>query len=284
MPGDNKLYMLARRTLLDALDALDDHRNAIVLVGAQAVYLHTGESSDIAVSPFTTDADLALDPSILEPVPDLKALLRAAQFSPKPNTVGIWEKRQEVDNGGGTPLILTVDFLVPATMGGRRGKGRGADLGQQGKDVARQARGLEATFVDQDQMDVEALESGDNRHYRIAVAGPTALLIAKVHKIGERLDEPGRLKPKDALDSLRLLRAIETPQLAQTFKTLRADPRSREVAEEALTLLERLFATQDSEGSRLAVQAVGPLDDPATIAASCADLTQQLLQAVRRDT
>ncbi len=35
----NELYVLARRVLLDALEALGDHREAIVLVGAQAVYL-----------------------------------------------------------------------------------------------------------------------------------------------------------------------------------------------------------------------------------------------------
>lgn len=33
----NELYVLARRVLLDALEALADHREAIVLVGAQAV-------------------------------------------------------------------------------------------------------------------------------------------------------------------------------------------------------------------------------------------------------
>jgi hypothetical protein len=33
------LYVAARRVLLDALGALDNHREALVLVGAQAVYL-----------------------------------------------------------------------------------------------------------------------------------------------------------------------------------------------------------------------------------------------------
>jgi hypothetical protein len=36
-------YLLARRVLLDALDTLGPHRDAVVLVGAQAVYLHTGD-------------------------------------------------------------------------------------------------------------------------------------------------------------------------------------------------------------------------------------------------
>jgi hypothetical protein len=56
-------YALARRALLDALDALGDQRAAVILVGAQAIYLHTGEG-DIGVAPFTTDGDLALVPEL----------------------------------------------------------------------------------------------------------------------------------------------------------------------------------------------------------------------------
>ncbi len=50
----DELYVVARRVLLDALDALGTHRDAVVLVGAQAVYLRVGEA-DIAVAPYTTD-------------------------------------------------------------------------------------------------------------------------------------------------------------------------------------------------------------------------------------
>ncbi len=69
MPGEvDDAYILARRILLDALEALAPHRDAVIVVGAQAIYLHTGEG-DLAVSPYTTDADLALDPSALSPAP-----------------------------------------------------------------------------------------------------------------------------------------------------------------------------------------------------------------------
>jgi hypothetical protein len=43
--------------LLDALVALEPHIDALVLVGAQAIYLHTGDA-DLAVAEYTTDADL----------------------------------------------------------------------------------------------------------------------------------------------------------------------------------------------------------------------------------
>ena len=73
-------YVLARRVLLDALSALGPHRDAVVLVGAQAVYLHTGDI-DLAVAPTTTDADLALTPDRLHDKPLLEEALRAAGFT-----------------------------------------------------------------------------------------------------------------------------------------------------------------------------------------------------------
>lgn len=58
-PGD--LVVQARTALLDALDALGTQRDAVVLVGAQAIYLHTGDLS-LPLAEMTTDADLALYP------------------------------------------------------------------------------------------------------------------------------------------------------------------------------------------------------------------------------
>jgi len=58
-------YVIARGVLLDALDALGVQRDAVILVGAQAVYLHTG-TVELAVAAFTTDADLTLDPALLQ--------------------------------------------------------------------------------------------------------------------------------------------------------------------------------------------------------------------------
>jgi hypothetical protein len=44
----DELYVMARRVLLDALHALGTHRDAVVLVGAQAVYLRVG-AGDLAL-------------------------------------------------------------------------------------------------------------------------------------------------------------------------------------------------------------------------------------------
>ena len=80
MPGaPDPLYAKAREVLLDALEALGPHRSSLVLVGAQAIYLHTGEA-DIAVAPFTTDADVIIDPGGLADHPIIGEALQASGF------------------------------------------------------------------------------------------------------------------------------------------------------------------------------------------------------------
>lgn len=55
---------MARLGLLDALAALESHLDALVIIGAQAIYLHTG-ATEIALAEFTTDGDVAVDPDLL---------------------------------------------------------------------------------------------------------------------------------------------------------------------------------------------------------------------------
>ena len=81
MPGaPDPLYVKAREVLLDALEALGAHCASLVLVGAQAIYMHTDEA-DIAVAPFTTDADLVIDPGGLADRPLLGDALQASGFT-----------------------------------------------------------------------------------------------------------------------------------------------------------------------------------------------------------
>ena len=47
----DRIYIRARRVLLDALDALGEQRQAVVLVGAQAVYFRVGEAG-FSISPY----------------------------------------------------------------------------------------------------------------------------------------------------------------------------------------------------------------------------------------
>ena len=102
-----------------------------------------------------------------------------------------------------------VDLLVPEALAGP-GR-RGADLGVHGRTVARRAKGLEGALVDRSRHTIGALGVVDSRSYEIWIAGPAALLVAKVHKIAERVGSPARESDKDALDVLRLLRASRRP-------------------------------------------------------------------------
>ena len=66
--GPDPLYVRARNALLDAADALSEQLDALVLVGAQAIYLHTGDA-DFATPEYTTDADSCVAPAELHDTP-----------------------------------------------------------------------------------------------------------------------------------------------------------------------------------------------------------------------
>jgi hypothetical protein len=268
-------YVLARRVLLDALQALGEQRSAVVLVGAQAIYLHTGDA-DLAVAPYTTDGDVAIDPSRLRNDPKLAEALGGAGFYADTRHVGTWIMSRSLE---GRAVEVKIDLMVPEAVGGP-GR-RGARLGPHGNRAARKARGLEATLVDQQRRTIEALEDEDERAFEVAVAGPAALLVAKLHKIAERVDTPGRREDKDALDILRLLQAVPTEVIADGVRTLLGEEISADVTEEALSFLRDLFSEPSRPGCQMAARAAVPLEPEDTIAASCAFLTQDLLQAIR---
>lgn len=272
MPGETEqAYVLARRVLLDALDALDDQRDAVVLVGAQAIYLHTGDA-DLAVAPFTTDADVAIDPEKLQVDPKLGEALREAGFHADAQKVGTWITSRPFE---GRRVDVEVDLMVPEAVGGP-GR-RGARLGGHGKSAARKAKGLEATLVDWQTTSIAALDDEDRRVLQVAVAGPAALLVAKLHKIAERVVSDDRRQDKDALDVLRLLQ-LDARELADGIRKILANEVAAEVTKEAISAMQDLFSEPSSAGSQMAARAAAPLEPAERTAASCAALTQELLQ------
>jgi hypothetical protein len=182
--------------------------------------------------------------------------------------VGSWRGRYD----------LVIDLMVPDALSGAGS--RAARIPPHEDRTARKAVGLEATLVDRSRQTVRALEPTDTRAAEIWVAGPAALLVAKLHKIAERVDRPDRLSNKDALDVLRLLRATPTEELASSLTTLRADPLAGPTTNVAMDLLQELCGTPDATGSQMAARAVEGLADPDVIAASCAALSEDLLTAL----
>lgn len=263
MPGAfDPLYVRARAALLDAVEALGVHLDAVVLVGAQAIYLHAG-AGDLAMAEYTTDADFAISPVELAGTPPIDELLKEAGFTAR-----------EHPGGWRSPEGVYVDLMVPEALAGP-GR-RGARLGPHGTRAARRAKGLEGALVDRDRHTIGALAPDDDRDVSMWVAGPGALLVAKIHKIAERALATDRVRDKDALDVLRLLRAIATEELASRVHPLLDDDLARSVTQEAVNLLPHLFADQDSVGVQMAVRAAGTGEDSATVAASLVVLVEDL--------
>ncbi len=146
----------------------------------------------------------------------------------------------------------------------------------------RKARGLEGALVDRDKQTVKSLDGSDERAFEINVAGPAALVVAKVFKIHERRDDPRRLSDKDALDVLRLLRAKESAEIAARMLRIEADAEAREVAVEAIGHLPNLFGSPDALGCIMAARATRGLEDEAEISQSLYFLTDELLSEIER--
>lgn len=224
-------YVAARRVLLDALEALEAQKQAVIVAGAQAVYLRTSDGERgiapyttdgdlvIGIAPLTTDGDLAIDPAVLSDEPQLETAMRAAHFTPSLTEPGIWLATVTVD---GNDLTIPIDLIVPegvAPPGGRRG----ARLGPHGNRAARRAVGLEAALVDHSPLIITALESSDARAFDVEVAGIAALFVAKAHKIHDRLqsNRPGRAEDKDASDVYRLMQTTSPNDVAARLADLR---------------------------------------------------------------
>lgn len=273
MPGGANLIVEARAALLDAVLALRAHRDSIILVGAQAIYLRTGHAS-FAIAESTKDSDLAIDTRSLGAEPRLEEAMTNAGFiqNPASNQPGAWLSRR------GIP----VDLMVPEHLAGPGGR-RGARIPPHSRQAARRAVGLEASVVDHSPMNVESLD-GDGRREVINVAGPAALLVAKLHKLGERVETPSRLNDKDAHDSYRLLVAVPTTELGGSLRGLLTDEISREVTIQALDFLDRLFAgSPQALGSTMAARAEEGVGQPEVVAASVSFLAQDLLNELADD-
>lgn len=232
--------------MLDALEALADHRNAVVVIGAQAVYLRTGRAQ-VALAEATKDSDLAIDPRALGENPHVEAAMKAAGFLPDPlhGQPGSWI------NAMGIP----VDLMVPELLAGAGGpNARGARIPPHDRRAMRRARGLEATVVDNTVEKVRALDPADERAYDARVAGPAALLVA-----------------------------VETASLAEGIRRLLEDPISASVTDQALRQMGELAgAGPEAPIPMMAGRAEEGLGDPQTVALATALLAQDLLGAVER--
>ena len=128
----------------------------------------------------------------------------------------------------------------------------------------------------QDVMSLPPLDATDTRAFEIRVAGPAALLIAKAHKIADRVGS-SRLSDKDALDVFRLLRGTTTDDLVARFATLLGDTRSEASTRRGLELLRTQFEAPGAAGVEMAVRATATLMDPDEVEGSLRALVSDLI-------
>lgn len=257
-------YVEARRVLLDALTALLGQLDSLVLVGAQAVYLRTAGRLP-TYQPFTTDADIVVDPARLTDRPPIGPAMTKAGFV-LTNNPGVWQARFRRE-GLDDEVVVPVDLIVPmnvAASAGRRSARLGAD---HGKRTAQKSRGLEGALIDSSPIKLAALDQADPRSIVVNVAGEAALLVAKLHKLGDRLNEPHRLEAKDAGDVYRLFDNITPNELASRLQLLLNDERSAEVTAAAFTYGDTLFSATTSPGVQLGVDALRATIPAATVTA-----------------
>ena len=166
-------------------------------------------------------------------------------------------------------ITVPVDLIVPAQLAPKAGR-RGARLpGGHGNRAARKTRGVEGALVDHDPFLLG-----------VNVAGAAALVVAKAHKLGERLATPSRLLAKDADDLYRLFEATAVTQMATTTKRLLADERSSAATKQALDYLFQLFGTPRSPGVELATQALADVADASTVTSMVVGYVRDLAQAL----
>ncbi len=246
-------YVEARRVLLDVLSALREQLDAVVLVGAQAVYLRTAGRLP-TYQPFTTDADIVVDPSRLTDRPAIGATMTAAGFV-LTDEPGIWEARFSRP-GIDDDIVVPIDLIVPMEIAAGPDRRSARLTGKHGKHSARKSEGLEGALVDHSPVEITAIDPTDSRSIVVNVAGEAAMLVAKLHKLGDRLDKPERLDAKDAGDVYRLFDVIAPDDMASRLKRLLDDARSAGATAKAITYGDVLFGNTSGTGVRLGIEAL----------------------------
>mgnify|MGYP000205060480 CR=1 FL=1 len=260
----------ARKALLDTLDLLRDHLDSLVLVGAQAIYLHT-ENFSTSVAPATDDADLAVISSKLQPVPAIEIVLEASGYtSSESGDPGTWITSEGVQ----------VDLMTSRSQGNRISvNARGASINGHSKNAIRISDGLEACLIDFTKFEIGAFSDSDNRKYQIKVANPSAILIAKCFKIYERIENPARRNNKDSFDVYRILAGTPMLNLSSSLRDLRDREQVGTEVRIGLDYFEQLFARSlESPGVVAVGETVRGIDNENRYKVSALALAKELLK------
>jgi beta-lactamase class A len=127
-------------------------------------------------------------------------------------------------------------------------------------------------------MEIGSLDAADTRSMTAEVAGPAALLVAKAHKLHDRVedDRSHRIKDKDASDIVRLMQTTSPAMLAVVFEKLLSDPVAKTPTRDGLGYLRQLFGRRGRPRVTMAIDALTIAMDPDEVEVICTSYMAQL--------
>lgn len=128
------------------------------------------------------------------------------------------------------------------------------------------------------------MEAGDRRSLTAHVAGPAALLVAKAHKIHDRVESGrrDRLDDKDGSAVVRLMQSTDPHVVDARLTTLAADPLAGGATVEAVAYIETLFGRRGRDGVGMAARALRGAMPEARVEVICTAYVAALNRAMER--
>lgn len=236
----------SRRLLITTIVALGEYADAVTVVGAHAVHLCVQKKWGPVDMESTRDGDLAINPVLIAQDPKIMEIMAEIGLEPaRPERPGIYGYVSE--RGLSWDQRTTVDLLVPETYAGS--KGRSARIPGQ-KSATTRAYGLELAIHDRTLTRISTTDGEPELSVDVHVAGPAALLIAKAHKVSERLADvekrPDRLRPKDSGDIALLMMVTVGAEMAESMmKHVAERPEIRAVVHDGAHYLVDMYSADN---------------------------------------
>lgn len=216
----------------------------------------------------TRDADIVVNPTFVTPDPKLLDVMGGIGVVPAlPDRPGVYGYAAE------DKLSLaertTIDLIVPEVYAGF-GRRAARIAGQ--KHAASRATGLELAVWDRHRCALTAINDPTDT-VDAWVAGPAALLVAKTHKVHERIAQiatrPDRLRPKDSGDVALLMMVTDPQDVAEAMTSLSSQhPEITPMVAKAAAWLIEMYANPTSILRRHASDALADRFDEAQVIAA----------------
>ena len=241
MPNMRFGVVMSRRLLVEAIRALDVFMEAITVIGAHAVHVWVQNAWGPIEMEATRDSDISINPVFVASDPKIIDLLRDIGVEPvledRPGVYGYTK-----ESGLHFNTRTTFDLIVPEVYAG--GGRRAARIPGQ-KNSASRAVGLELTLWDRHLLTLETFDK-PFESVRTYIAGPASLLVAKAHKVHERLEQistrPERLRPKDSGDIALLMMVSDPLEVSELmFQNVQNHPEVADVVKKAARWLVEMY-------------------------------------------